>query len=79
MRGRIGLELDGDVAYRVGRAVAQHFGAKSVVVGFDARETSPEFAGAVARGVRMFWTSAYPRPKKCIGPSPNLGSARGLR
>ena len=51
IRGRIGVELDGDVAHRVGRAVAQHFEAKSVVVGFDARETSPEFASEVARGV----------------------------
>jgi phosphomannomutase len=30
--------------------VAQHFGAKSVVIGFDARETSPAFAAAAARG-----------------------------
>ena len=34
----------------MGRAAAQHLGAKSVVIGFDARETSPAFAAAAARG-----------------------------
>jgi phosphomannomutase len=50
VRGEIGVNIDEDVAYRIGRAVAQHFSAKSVVIGFDARETSPAFAAAVARG-----------------------------
>jgi phosphomannomutase len=48
VRGEIGVNIDDDVAYRIGRAVAQHFSAKSVVIGFDARETSPAFAAAVA-------------------------------
>ncbi|MDB4841043.1 phosphomannomutase [Planktomarina sp.] len=52
VRGEIGVNIDEDVAYRIGRAVAQHFGAKSVVVGFDARETSPAFAAAASKGVR---------------------------
>lgn len=51
IRGEIGVNIDEGVAYRAGRAVAQHFGAKAVVVGFDARATSPGFAAAVARGV----------------------------
>lgn len=51
IRGEIGVNIDEDVAYWVGRAVAQHFKAKAVVVGFDARETSPIFAAAVSRGV----------------------------
>ena len=51
IRGEIGVNIDEDVAYRIGRAVAQHFGAKSVAIGFDARETSPGFATAAARGV----------------------------
>ena len=50
IRGEIGVNIDEGTAYRIGRAVAQHFGAQSVVVGFDARETSPAFAAAVARG-----------------------------
>ena len=50
IRGEIGVNIDEDIAYRIGRAVAQHFGAKSVVIGFDARETSPAFAAAATRG-----------------------------
>ena len=46
IRGEIGVNIDEDIAYRIGRAAAQHFNAKSVVIGFDARETSPAFADA---------------------------------
>ena len=52
VRGEIGVNIDEEVAYQIGRAVAQHFGAKSVVIGFDARETSPAFAVAASKGVR---------------------------
>jgi len=52
VRGEIGANIDEDIAYRIGRAVAQHFSAKSVVIGFDARETSPAFAAAASRGAR---------------------------
>ena len=51
IRGEIGVNIDEDMAYRIGRAVAQHLKAKTVVIGFDARETSPAFAHAAARGV----------------------------
>lgn len=50
IRGEIGFNIDEEVAYSVGRAVAEHFSAKSVVIGFDARETSPAFASAAAKG-----------------------------
>jgi phosphomannomutase len=50
IRGEIGVNIDEGIAYCIGRAVAQHFGAKSIVIGFDARETSPAFAMAAARG-----------------------------
>ena len=52
IRGEIGVNIDENIAYRIGRAVVQHFGAKSVVIGFDARETSPAFAAASSKGVR---------------------------
>ena len=52
IRGEIGVNIDEDIAYRIGRAVAQHFSAKSVVIGFDARETSPTFAAAASHGAR---------------------------
>ena len=51
VRGKIGVDIDEDIAYRIGRAVTQHFGAGSVIVGFDARETSSLFADAVVRGI----------------------------
>ena len=52
IRGEIGVNIDEGIAYRIGRAVAQHFNAKSVVIGFDARETSPAFAAAASSGAR---------------------------
>ncbi|MDB4052645.1 phosphomannomutase [Octadecabacter sp.] len=52
IRGEIDVNIDEGIAYRIGRAVAQHLRAKSVVIGFDARETSPAFAAAASRGVR---------------------------
>ena len=51
IRGEIGVNIDENVAYRIGRAVAQHFDAVSIVVGFDAREASPSFADAVVSGI----------------------------
>ena len=51
IRGEIDVNIDEDMAYRIGRATAQHLKAKTVVIGFDARETSPAFAATAARGV----------------------------
>jgi phosphomannomutase len=51
IRGEIDVNIDEGIAYRIGRAVAQHLDAKAVVIGFDARATSPAFAAAAARGV----------------------------
>lgn len=50
VRGEIDVNIDENIAYRIGRAVAQHFSANSLVIGFDARETSPAFAAAASRG-----------------------------
>lgn len=52
IRGQVGVNIDEDIAYRIGRAVAQHFAARSIVIGFDARETSPAFSSAASKGVR---------------------------
>lgn len=51
VRGELGVNFNAAIAYRIGRAVGQHFGTGAVVIGRDARETSPELADAVARGV----------------------------
>ena len=52
IRGIIGVNINEGIAYRIGRAVAQHFNAKSIVIGFDARETSPAFSAAASQGAR---------------------------
>ena len=51
VRGELGINFDADIAYRIGRAVAQHFRAKKIVIGRDARKTSPELAAAVTHGI----------------------------
>ena len=51
IRGELGVNLDAKIAYDIGRAVATHFRARAIVLGRDARESSPELAEAVARGV----------------------------
>jgi phosphomannomutase len=51
VRGELGVNFDVAIAYRIGRAVGRHFGSGAVVIGCDARETSPELVDAVARGV----------------------------
>ena len=51
IREKLGEELNERIVYRIGRAVAQSRNAKTVVVGFDARATSPGFAQALAHGI----------------------------
>lgn len=51
IRGRVPDELNEDVAYRIGRAFAQHLAAKKVCLGHDIRLTSPAISAAVARGL----------------------------
>ena len=51
IRGKLGVDINASIAYNIGRAIAQHFKAKSVVIGRDARQTSPEFADAVSKAV----------------------------
>ena len=43
IRGGIGVNIGDGRAYRIGRAVAQHLDAKSIVIGDDTSETSPTF------------------------------------
>ena len=52
VRGELGVSMNASIAYRIGRAVAQHFQARSVIVGRDARETSQELAEAMGCGVK---------------------------
>ena len=47
IRGRIGEELNEDIARRIGLAYAQYLGAKRVVVGGDTRLTSESLKHAL--------------------------------
>lgn len=51
VRGELGVNLDVDIAYRIGRAFAEMRQAKRVVVGRDSRESSPELAAALIEGL----------------------------
>ena len=51
IRGKLGEELNPDVAYRIGHAYAKHLNAKKVVVGGDIRHTSEPLKLALAHGL----------------------------
>ena len=51
IRGKLGEELNDGIAYRIGRAYAQHLNARRVVVGGDVRLTSEPLKQALARGL----------------------------
>lgn len=51
IRGTYPDQLDEDGAYRIGRALVAHTGAKRVAVGMDMRESSPSLKEALIRGL----------------------------
>jgi len=51
VRGKLGEELNEEIAYRIGRAFAQQQNAKRVVVGGDIRLTSESLKLALAKGL----------------------------
>lgn len=51
IRGRLGEELNADIAYRIGRATGQFLQAKTVVVGGDVRSTSEALKQALSTGL----------------------------
>ena len=51
IRGRLGIDLDPGVAYRIGRAFAKALGARTVVLGHDVRASSEELAQAITNGL----------------------------
>ncbi|EFL91150.1 phosphomannomutase [Candidatus Regiella insecticola LSR1] len=52
IRGRLGDELNEDIAYRIGRAYAESVKPKKVVVGGDVRLTSESLKLALSRGLQ---------------------------
>ncbi|MEL6169855.1 MAG: phosphomannomutase, partial [Pseudomonadota bacterium] len=53
IRGKLGDELNADIALAVGRAFANAMEAKAVVVGRDCRESSVELISAITDGLRQ--------------------------
>ncbi len=51
IRGRLPDELNVDIAYRIGRAYAEHIQPRRVIVGRDIRLSSDELAAAVTQGL----------------------------
>ncbi|EEW25236.1 phosphohexomutase domain-containing protein [Rhodobacter ferrooxidans] len=51
IRGRLGAELNEDIARRIGRAFAQTLGARRVVIGRDCRESSVALTTAATEGL----------------------------
>ena len=52
IRGKLGVELNAEIAQRIGRSTSEILKAENIVVGYDARATSTQLATAVADGVR---------------------------
>ncbi len=51
VRGRLGDELNEDIAYRIGRAYARHLNAKRVIVGCDIRKSSESLKISLGKGL----------------------------
>ncbi|MCP4070746.1 MAG: phosphomannomutase CpsG [Hyphomicrobiales bacterium] len=51
VRGKLGEEINDDIAYRIGRAFAQQLNARRIVIGGDVRLTSDALKRATARGI----------------------------
>ena len=52
IRGKYPTEVDEDVAYHVGGAMARYLSGREIVVGYDGRKSSPELAKAVIKGLK---------------------------
>src|SRR5439155_14981000 len=51
VRGIYGENLNDEVAYRIGRAAAQYLQVPEIAVGRDMRNSSPQLAAALLRGI----------------------------
>jgi len=51
IRGIYGENLNDEVAYRIGRAAAQYLNVSDIAVGRDMRNSSPQLAAAMLRGI----------------------------
>jgi phosphomannomutase len=51
VRGRLGESIDAELAYTIGKAFSYRFSTKSVVVGRDIRESSPDLSRSLSEGL----------------------------
>lgn len=51
VRGKLGIDLDEAIAYRIGRGFARALGARTIILGHDVRASSEDLARAVTRGL----------------------------
>lgn len=51
IRGKVPSELNTELAYKVGRTVANYLKAKSILIGRDVRKSSPELSEYLAKGI----------------------------
>ena len=51
VRGRVGRDLDAGIVRAIGRAFAEVMAPERVVVGHDARDSSPDLSAALAAGL----------------------------
>ena len=52
LRGKVPSELNPDLAYKIGKSLAQYANAKSAVIGHDIRTSSEEISEALSNGLR---------------------------
>jgi phosphomannomutase len=52
IRGKLGVELNEDIAWRIGRAYGEYLKPKTIVLGGDVRLTSESLKMALAKGLR---------------------------
>ncbi len=54
MRGIFGVDFEPKDFYQIARAFASHFQPKTVALGHDVRESSPQLWHQVAKGLRCW-------------------------
>lgn len=64
IRGKVPEELDADLARRIGWAIGKYLGVDRMVIGRDVRQSSPELAAALCRGLTQAGVSI-----RDLGPS----------
>ena len=59
IRGKLGEELNEDIAYRIGRAYGEYLKPKKIVLGGDVRLTSEALKLALANGLQDAGTNVF--------------------